>query len=197
MLRTVYPSCHQFHLLLNGRGQYKVLPLAAFCFERLFVFKVTYRPLPSSSGLTATQKGLEDELLTKSKEAIELRAQLEDTGRKLKNAQTTISKLKKEGLTEEAPPTPVQTVPASDLTSNPPEKKEEAKPHLVKAWFPRFCPDKDCELSKQRGTHENPSFKDETKCTDCGLHLGAEENVKQNLAACPNCGGTKYDVMRK
>lgn len=55
---------------------------------------------------------------------------------------------------------------------------EQGKPHYIGAWQ-RFCPT--CG-------DENPDFKDETQCEDCGAHLGAKETAEK-LKACPNCGG--------
>ncbi len=67
-------------------------------------------------------------------------------------------------------------------TAQPPaQENKKQEPHLVKAWHPRFCPD--CGTT-------NPQFKDEMKCDGCGIHLGSEEDVRQNLKVCPNCGGT-------
>lgn len=62
-------------------------------------------------------------------------------------------------------------------------------PHVVKSYQPRYCAD--CGTA-------NPAFKDETKCSTpgCGVHLGALEAVK-GLKACPNCGGSKFDVIGK
>lgn len=55
---------------------------------------------------------------------------------------------------------------------------ETGKPHYIGAWQ-RYCPT--CG-------DENPEFKDETQCEDCGAHLGAKETAEK-LKACPNCGG--------
>jgi len=77
---------------------------------------------------------------------------------------------------------------AASKTSTPPAPPdpeadhghETGKPHYIGAWQ-RFCPT--CG-------DENPDFKDETQCEDCGAHLGAKETAEK-LKACPNCGGHK------
>lgn len=64
-----------------------------------------------------------------------------------------------------------------------PEKQPEA-PHFVGPWQ-KFCPT--C-------AEQNPDFKDETVCVDCGEPLGAAKNLKTKdnpngaLIACPRCG---------
>jgi len=56
----------------------------------------------------------------------------------------------------------------------------EGVPHFVGKWQ-HYCTHAGCE-------QENPDWKDETKCKDCGMHLGSVETAK-SLARCPNCGG--------
>lgn len=61
---------------------------------------------------------------------------------------------------------------------------EDGKPHFIGAWQ-KHCPT--CG-------DKNPDFKDETKCDDCGMHLGAKE-VAEKLKACPNCGGHRASKL--
>jgi hypothetical protein len=138
--------------------------------------------------MSEVKSGLEGELLATKKRLIDIQAENETMKEKLKQLQTQLSKLRKATGTEsvqapEPPKEPTAPSPAPEKK----EEKEEPTPHLVKSWFPRFCPD--C------GTL-NPGFKDETKCKTCGIHLGAEENVKANLKACPNCGSGQYERIR-
>jgi hypothetical protein len=86
------------------------------------------------------------------------------------------------------------------VTSNPPKEDPlpstatepktdehghtEGMPHYVGSWQ-RYCPT--CG-------DQNPEFKDETVCEDCGQHLGAKDLV-QKLKACPNCGGHKAKAI--
>lgn len=58
------------------------------------------------------------------------------------------------------------------------EKHDEKKPHYIAEWQ-HYCPT--CG-------DENPDFKDETICKDCGMHLGPMAYVEK-LKVCPNCGG--------
>jgi hypothetical protein len=79
------------------------------------------------------------------------------------------------------------------------EKKEEEPPkpilppHFAGSWE-RYCPT--CG-------EQNPGFKDETVCKDCGTHLGAaadiktEENPGGVVTACWNCGGKKAKKIEK
>lgn len=70
-----------------------------------------------------------------------------------------------------------------DKPQNPPisepqsDKEKQVKPHFLGDWQ-AVCPD--CG-------EKNAKFKDETKCTHCGMHLGAVDNLK-NVKACPSCG---------
>jgi hypothetical protein len=76
------------------------------------------------------------------------------------------------------------------LTSNPAPTPEhghtEGQPHYIGSWQ-RYCPT--CG-------DQNPDFKDETTCDDCGVHLGAKE-IAAKLKACPNCGGHSASVIKK
>lgn len=148
--------------------------------------------------MSTTQKGLEEALLEKSKENIELQAKMDDMSKKLKNAQTTISKMKKENPEIESLPMPVQTT--GEVVE---EEAASDETHLIEGWSPKFCPDKRCKKAQgiidpteRKERHRNKAFKDETKCTNCGLHLGEEENVRKNLEFCPNCGESAYERVR-
>jgi hypothetical protein len=158
------------------------------------------------------KEGLEGELLNKTKQIIDLRAELDAKNEKLKQSQTLVSKLKRQSPVESLPQSPkveniatssvaevVERIATSSATEDlTPKKKEEETEHThyVKAWHPRYCPDKDCDIVAKGGSRLNASFKNETKCRDCGLLLGEEKNVVENLGACPNCGGTAYDRLR-
>ena len=69
--------------------------------------------------------------------------------------------------------------------SVPTHGHEEGKPHYIGAWQ-QYCPT--CG-------DKNPDFKDETKCKDCGTHLGAVE-IAEKLKACPNCGGHNAERIK-
>jgi|SRR5271157_4511426 len=70
-------------------------------------------------------------------------------------------------------------------TKTPEPEKQLETPHYVGPWQ-KFCPT--CG-------DQNPAFKDETECIDCGEPLGAAANLKTEknpsgaLIACPRCGG--------
>ncbi|MHC4397262.1 MAG: hypothetical protein ACYS1A_16615 [Planctomycetota bacterium] len=77
-------------------------------------------------------------------------------------------------------------------TETKPEEtiKKEREPHFIGEWQ-KHCPT--CGDT-------NPDFKDETQCDPnnggCGMHLGAQDNLK-NIRACPNCGHTKARLVEK
>lgn len=88
---------------------------------------------------------------------------------------------------KEEQPTTTETHDHEHTESPPPstpklDGHEEGKPHFVGSWQ-KFCPT--CGIP-------NPDFKDETKCKDCGTHLGAFETANK-LKACPNCGGHRAE----
>lgn len=67
----------------------------------------------------------------------------------------------------------------------PPTEKVEPPAHFVGPWQ-QYCAD--CG-------DKNPDFKDETKCTACGMHLGSKDAAPK-LKACPNCGGKDAEVLK-
>ena len=104
----------------------------------------------------------------------------------LAEAKAAAEKLKKEMQAATARAGKEAKKVAASKTSTPPAPHdpeadhghETGKPHYIGAWQ-RFCPT--CG-------DENPEFKDETQCEDCGAYLGAKETAEK-LKACPNCGG--------
>jgi DNA-directed RNA polymerase subunit RPC12/RpoP len=107
-----------------------------------------------------------------------------------KDAQAATARAGKAAKKESASKTSTRSIPSNipviistiaPQASHDPEADhghETGKPHYIGAWQ-RFCPT--CG-------DENPDFKDETQCEDCGAHLGAKETAEK-LKACPNCGG--------
>ena len=162
--------------------------------------------------MTMTDVGLEASYKEKQRKVLDLEAENESLRSKLKSEQEKVSKLRKKTAAEDnpVPPTPPPAASPPALTVAEP-KKEEPKEleghrvHMVKGWFPQYCPDKDCpncvgcsDPALRKELHRNKNFKNETICSTpgCGQLLGEEENVKKNLEFCPNCGGSKYDPIK-
>jgi hypothetical protein len=131
----------------------------------------------------------EEELKQERAKNIDLEAKGIAREKRVGQLEKEISRLRKEkGADDSLPETPAAPTPAPAPVPEP-EKQSGPAPHIVKSYQPRFCAD--C------GT-QNPSFKDETVCSTpgCGVHLGSMETVK-TLKACPNCGGSKFDQIKK
>lgn len=143
------------------------MPIFLACDDRLIIntycFRLPLRKLSKPDDLEARLSSLE--------------AELEATKKKMKGYAGQIGVLKRERSTPE--PTPSGHQP----TSSAPEAKEAApeEPQHPVHSYEKFCPD--CAAP-------NPSFKDETECKNCHVHLGAAAQVEK-LAACPFCGSTK------
>lgn len=71
---------------------------------------------------------------------------------------------------------------------DPSQGREAQTGHLMHKWQ-RFCTGPNCE-------GENPDFKDETQCDNCGMHLGSVE-VATSLSRCPSCGSKKVKRVDK
>ena len=135
-----------------------------------------------------TEKPVKKEEISTEESATKLAEEVADLRKELVESKAAAEKYKKDAQAATARAGKEAKKVAASKTSTPPAPPdpeadhghETGKPHYIGAWQ-RFCPT--CG-------DENPDFKDETQCEDCGAHLGAKETAEK-LKACPNCGGHK------
>jgi hypothetical protein len=118
----------------------------------------------------------------------QLRAAREEVGQLRGNLTKSMKKNEKleTRLSQTTAPKDVQTPPSTTTivpapsSPDPSTSKPDLSPgeHIV-AWQPKFCPE--CATSNQ-------GFKDETQCSDCGIHLGSQDYAHDTMKICPNCG---------
>jgi hypothetical protein len=117
-----------------------------------------------------------------------LRNELDQTKKELFAAKGRAAKAEKAASktskTENTNPKPAEPI-RDEAVPQDSHSHEEGKPHFIGSWQ-RYCPT--CG-------DQNPEFKDETVCEDCGTHLGAKQIVEK-LKACPNCGGTRAKAIK-
>lgn len=131
---------------------------------------------------------MDERYLELKKEYLDLKAEHEVTKSSNKKLSTENSKLRAKLETPESiaktetPTLPPAPTPTETQGGGKTEETTQG-PHVIKSWHPRYC--SDC------GT-ENPGFKNEVACANCGISLGAEEDVKkEGFKVCPNCGRGK------
>ena len=139
---------------------------------------------------TASKHPLEDDYKAEMKRRIEAEAKLDEATQEKKKLQNQLSALRREkGIESEAKP-PEEKKSEGIALEVPPERMNQPAPenpapkteHVVRPWE-KFCPD--CG-------GDNPEYKDETECVDCGMSLGAAKYLPK-ISKCPNgnCNSTK------
>ncbi len=86
---------------------------------------------------------------------------------------------------------PLQDTVKLDENTEISEKTKEKSDEKVHFFhWQAYCPE--CETDE---AGKNPDFKDELRCSTCGMHLGSLENVK-TMKRCPSCASTKYKKVK-
>lgn len=140
------------------------------------------------------------------KELSQIKAKFELAEADKKRLQKEVSRLKGNIGTEAT----LRDNSGSVITTNPPNvaptisdapltNAKEAGGHHDLSWFPQYCPgDPTGQSCRTKDEARNPNFKDEVRCTGCGMHLGAveqiatEKNPRAPIQRCPSCGDEHF-----